>query len=57
MYKIKQAVYKFTDDELNRTAEAVLTRKPEERTLVNVFKAALVRHPSLIFDVLKVFMS
>ena len=57
MYKIKQAVYKFTDDELNRTAEAVLARKPEERTLVNVFKAALVRHPSLIFDVLKVFMS
>ena len=39
------------------TAEAVLARKPEERTLVNVFKAALVRHPSLIFDVLKVFMS
>ncbi len=57
MYKIKQAVYKFTDDELNRTAEAVLARKPEERTLVNVFKAALIRHPSLIFDVLKVFMS
>jgi len=57
MYKIKQAVYKFTDDELNRTAEAVLARKSEERTLVNVFKAALVRHPSLIFDVLKVFMS
>lgn len=57
MYKIKQAVYKFTDDELNRTAEAMLARKPEERTLVNVFKAALVRHPSLIFDVLKVFMS
>jgi digeranylgeranylglycerophospholipid reductase len=57
IYKIKQAVYKFTDDELNRTAEAVLARKPEERTLVNVFKAALVRHPSLIFDLLKVFMS
>ena len=57
MYKIKQAVYKFTDYELNRTAEAVLARKPEERTLVNVFKAALIRHPSLIFDVLKVFMS
>jgi digeranylgeranylglycerophospholipid reductase len=57
LYKIKQAVYKFTDDELNRTAEAVLARKPEERTLVNVFKAALIRHPSLIFDVLKVFIS
>jgi digeranylgeranylglycerophospholipid reductase len=57
LYKIKQAVYKFTDDELNRTAEVVLAKKPEERTLVNVFKAALIRHPSLIFDVLKVFIS
>jgi digeranylgeranylglycerophospholipid reductase len=57
LYKIKQAVYKFTDDELNRTAEAVLAKKPEERTLGNVFKAALIRHPSLIFDVLKIFIS
>ena len=56
LYKIKQAVYKFTDDELNRTAEAVLAKKPEDRTLLNVFKAALIRHPSLIFDVLKIFM-
>jgi digeranylgeranylglycerophospholipid reductase len=57
LYKIKQAVYKFTDDELNRTAGAVLAMRPEERTLVNIFKAALIRHPGLIFDVLKVFMS
>ena len=57
LYKIKQAVYKFTDEELNRTAEAVLAMKPQERTLINVFKAALLRHPSLIFEVLKVFMS
>jgi digeranylgeranylglycerophospholipid reductase len=56
-YKIKQAVYKFTDDELNRTADAVLKMKVEERTLVNIFKAALIRHPGLILDVLKVFMS
>jgi digeranylgeranylglycerophospholipid reductase len=57
LYKIKQTVYKFSDDELNRIAEAILARKPEERTLVNVFKAALIRHPSLILDVLKIFMS
>ncbi len=57
LYKIKQAVYKFTDDELNRTADAVLAMKPEERTIINVFKAALLRHPSLIFEVLKVFLS
>ncbi|MGH7600729.1 MAG: NAD(P)/FAD-dependent oxidoreductase [bacterium] len=57
LYKIKQAVYKFTDEELNRTAEAVLAMKPQDRTLINVFKAALMRHPSLIFDLLKVFMS
>jgi digeranylgeranylglycerophospholipid reductase len=57
LYKIKQAVYKFTDDELNQTAAAVLAMKPEDRTLGNIFKAALIRHPSLIFDVLKIFMS
>ncbi|MDZ7291227.1 MAG: NAD(P)/FAD-dependent oxidoreductase [candidate division KSB1 bacterium] len=56
-YKIKQAVYKFTDEELNHTAAAVLAMKPEERTLINIFKTALLQHPSLIFDVVKIFMS
>ncbi len=56
-YKIKQAVYKLTDDDLNRTADTVLSLEPDKRTIVNIFKAALVRQPSLIFDVIRVFMN
>ncbi len=57
LYKIKQAVYKFTDEELNRIAGTVLSMKPGERTLGNVFKAALFRQPGLILEVIKLFMS
>jgi digeranylgeranylglycerophospholipid reductase len=57
LYKIKQAVYKLTDADLDHTAEVVSALKPEERTLINIFKTALSRHPALIFDLLKVFLT
>jgi len=55
-HKIKQAVYKLSDDDFNKTAGAVLKYPPEKRTLVNVFKTALIKHPKLILDVLNVFI-
>lgn len=55
-YKIKKSVYQLTDDDLNKTAETVLSLPPEKRTIINIFRAALVKHPSLIFDLLKVFV-
>ncbi|MFQ5708186.1 MAG: NAD(P)/FAD-dependent oxidoreductase [bacterium] len=55
-YKIKKGVYKLTDEDLNKTADAVLRLPPEKRTIINIFKSALVNHPRLILDVLKVFM-
>ncbi|RMD91928.1 MAG: NAD(P)/FAD-dependent oxidoreductase [Calditrichaeota bacterium] len=55
-YKIKKTIYKFTDEDLNRTAESVLRLPPDKRTIVNIFKAALVNHPALIWDVIKLFM-
>ncbi|NIR51166.1 NAD(P)/FAD-dependent oxidoreductase [candidate division KSB1 bacterium] len=55
-YKIKKAIYKLTDEDLNRTADTVLSLPSEKRTIINIFKAALVKNPSLIFDVIKVFM-
>ncbi len=55
-YKIKKAVYHLNDDDLNRTAEAVLSLSPQQRTLTNIFKTALAKHPSLIIEVLKAFM-
>ena len=54
-HRLKQAVYKLTDDDLNRTAQAILKLPPEKRTIVSVFKAALFNKPKLIIDAMKVF--
>jgi len=54
-YRLKEAVYKLTDDDLNRTADSILSLPEEKRTIVNVFKKALYNKPSLILDALKVF--
>lgn len=56
LHKIKQAVYKLTDEDLNKTAETVLRLPSEKRTLINIFKSALARHPGLLLDVAKAFM-
>ncbi len=55
-YRLKEAVYKLTDADLNKTA-ASLKKKPQESyTIVNIFKTALFQHPKLIPDILKVFL-
>ncbi|GBE26413.1 2-octaprenyl-3-methyl-6-methoxy-1,4-benzoquinol hydroxylase [bacterium BMS3Bbin03] len=55
MYRLKEAVYKLTDDDLNKTADAVLSLPEEKRTMVSVFKKALFNRPTLILEALKVF--
>jgi digeranylgeranylglycerophospholipid reductase len=53
LYRIKQGIYKLSDDELNNTA-AVLNKLPEnDRTLVKMFRTALFNKPSLILDVVR----
>jgi len=54
-HKLKQAVYKLSDNDLNNTADKVLKLDPKKRTIGNIFKAALVHHPSLILDIAKAF--
>jgi len=56
LYKIKQAVFHFSDDTLNEIAATVLRMKPEDRTILNIFKTALLRQPSLILEAIKVFV-
>ena len=56
-YRIKKAVYKLTDDDLNKTADTVLRLPSEKRTLTNIFKSALIKHPALILDVIRAFMT
>jgi len=55
-HKIKQAVYKLTDDDLNKTAAAILKLPAQKRTIVNIFKRALFHQPSLLFEAVKLFM-
>ena len=56
-YRLKEVVYKLTDDDLNRTAMKINKLKPEKRTITSIFKTALFNHPKLIPDIIKVFMS
>ena len=55
-YRLKEAVYKLTDDDLNRTAAAISKKAPEKQTIVNIFKTALIQHPKLIPDIIKMFV-
>lgn len=54
-YRVKEAIHRFTDDELNAIASSFLELPEGERTLVNLFKIALKQKPSLILDVFAIF--
>jgi len=56
-YRLKEAVYKLTDDDLNRTAAAIAQKPPEKQTILNIFKTALIQHPKLLPDIVKMFMA
>ena len=55
-YRLKESVYKLTDEELNKTAKSIMKKPKEKRTIVNIFKIALIQHPKLIPDIIKVFL-
>jgi len=55
-YRLKEAVYKLTDQDLNRTATTIAQKPPEKQSIVNIFKTALIQHPRLIPDVIKIFL-
>ncbi|NIA28417.1 MAG: geranylgeranyl reductase family protein [Actinobacteria bacterium] len=54
-YKLKKFVYNLSDEELDNAARILLDMPKEKRTLVNIFKSALIKHPSLIVDIIKAF--
>jgi digeranylgeranylglycerophospholipid reductase len=47
-FKMKEVVNRFSDDELNKIADAINTLPPDKRNLKKVFMVALVKHPSLL---------
>lgn len=56
-YRLKEAVYKLTDEDLNRTAATIVKKSPEQQTIINIFKTALIQHPKLIPDIIKMFLN
>ncbi len=53
-YRIKEAIRKLTDQQLNETAHNLQKLDPEKQTLLKIFQTALINHPALLIDVIKV---
>ena len=54
-YRIKEAIYKFSDDDLNEIASRLAIIPESERNLLKLFLAAVRNKPSLLIDVARVF--
>ena len=54
-YLLNQAIDGITDKTLNVVTEKLNNSKPEKRTLINVFKKVLLKHPKLILELPKLF--
>lgn len=56
-YRIKEAIYNFSDDTLNKLCDDAVKLPEEKRTVGGIFRTALWNQPSLLLDVAKVFIS
>ncbi len=56
-YKIKKVIYKFKDSDLNSIATEISRMPESQQTLGALFKQAVIKHPTLILDVMKLFFS
>ena len=54
-YKMKNAIFKISDDALNGIAEKILAAPAQNRDLWSIFKIALFQQPTLIWEMVKVF--
>jgi len=54
-YIIKGIIENIDDDTLNSITEKLNKQKLEKRTLVNIFKHVLIKHPKIILDLPKLF--
>ncbi|NQV38018.1 MAG: NAD(P)/FAD-dependent oxidoreductase [Candidatus Marinimicrobia bacterium] len=55
LYRIKEAIYKFQDSDLNRIADAIIKIPEKDRNLFKLFSTAVVNKPSLLIDVARLF--
>jgi digeranylgeranylglycerophospholipid reductase len=56
-YHIKEAIYNFSDDTLNKLCDNAQSLPEEKRTVGGIFRTALWNQPSILLDVAKVFIS
>ena len=54
-YRLKEAIFKFTDADLNRIADGIARVPANERTLTKLFSIAVKKKPTLLIDVARVF--
>ncbi len=54
-YRIKEAIYNFSDHDLNRVAAGIAKVPEADRSLLKLFSVALRKKPSLLIDVARVF--
>jgi len=55
-YRLKEAIFNLSDEELNQTAKALISIPVEKRTIAEMFKIALINRPRFILDAIKVFL-
>lgn len=55
IYKIKEIVNEFTDDDLNKIAHTLLEIPAEKRSVFQILKTAIIKHPKLILELSKLF--
>ncbi len=56
-YRIKEAIYEFSDETLNKLCENACKLPEEKRTVGGIFRTAVWNQPSLLLEVAKVFIS
>lgn len=56
LYRIKKAIGKLSDKDLNRITDKVNKIPIEKRSIARLFRACIPQKPSLLIDVAKVFM-
>ncbi|MBN1540632.1 NAD(P)/FAD-dependent oxidoreductase [candidate division KSB1 bacterium] len=54
-YKIKEFVFNLQDADFDQIAAETLKLPPHKRTLVNIFRRALIKKPAMILDIIKLF--
>jgi len=54
-YRIKEAIFRFEDEDLNRIAEGITNIPEEKRSLLKLFSIAVAKKPSLLIDVMRLF--